>query len=100
MVSRCNWFLGMLFLMAAFGSLMNPSPYVAIAVLFFLMGLILLPVVDRLFKQYFKWQIHGGIKTMVILSSLVIICLIVPQVETNTLRLFKNPIAYLEDSLK
>ncbi|MEM7760698.1 MAG: hypothetical protein AAF298_21585 [Cyanobacteria bacterium P01_A01_bin.40] len=100
MVSRFNWFLGMLFLMAAFGSLMNPAPYVAIALLFFLMGLILLPAVDKLIRQYFQLQINGGIKSIVILTSLVVVCLIVPQVEPNTSKLFTNPIAYLEGSIE
>lgn len=96
MMLRLNWFLGMLFTMAAFGALMNPPPYVAIALLFFLIGLILLPSIDKLIKRYFNWQINGGIKGAIILVSLIVICLIVPQVETNPAKLFTNPTAYLK----
>ncbi|MEM7593215.1 MAG: hypothetical protein AAF383_17165 [Cyanobacteria bacterium P01_A01_bin.83] len=96
MVSRLNGFWGMLFLTAAFGSLMNPPPYIAIAIIFFLMGLVLLPVVDELIQQHFQRQIKGGIKSIIILTSLLIMCLIIPQVDTNTSRLFANPIANLK----
>ncbi len=92
MILRLNGFLVMLFLTAAFGSLMNPPPYIAIAILLFLMGLVLLPAVDKLMQQYFQRQIKGGIKSIIILTSLLIICIIVPQVDTNTSRLFANPI--------
>lgn len=92
MVSRFNWFLGTLFFAAAFGALMNPPPYIAIAVLFFLIGLILLPSTDKLTKQYCNWQIKGGVKGTIILTSLIIICLIVPQVETNPARFSIRPV--------
>ena len=92
MISRLNWFVGTLFLMAAFGALMNPPPYVAIAILFFMMGLILLPPTDRLSQKYFKWQIKGGTKGTVVLVSFIVICLIVPQVETDPARFSINPL--------
>ncbi len=95
MMLRLNWFLGMLFTMTAFGALMNPPPYVAIALLFFLVGLILLPSIDNLIKLNFNWKINGGIKGAIVLTSLIIMCLIVPQVETN-MALFTNPTAYLK----
>lgn len=95
MMLRLNWFLGMLFTMAAFGALMNPPPYVAIALLFFLVGLILLPSIDNLVKLNFSGKINGGIKGAIVLTSLIIMCLIVPQVETN-MALFTNPTAYLK----
>lgn len=98
MMSRLNWFIGMLFMMSAFGALMNPPPYIAIAILFFLIGLILSPSVDKLIKRYFNRQINGGIKSAIILVSLLIICLIVPQVETNG-ALFTSPTAYLKETL-
>ncbi|MGD1918339.1 MAG: hypothetical protein ACFCAD_05300 [Pleurocapsa sp.] len=91
MVSRFNWFIGTLFLAAAFGALMNPPPYIAIAILFFSIGLVLLPPTDRLTKKYFNCQIKGGIKGTIILTSLVIICLIVPQVDTNPARFSIRP---------
>ena len=83
--------------MATCGALINPPPYVAIAVLFFLTGLILLLSEEMLIKRYFNWQINGGIKGIIILTSLIIMCLIVPQVETNMARLFTSPIAQLKN---
>lgn len=91
MISPFNWFLGTLFLMAAFGALINPPFYIAIASLFFLIGLVLLPPTDKSTRGYFNWQIRGGIKGTIILVSLIAICLIVPQVETNTAKLFTRP---------
>ena len=78
--------------MAAFGALMNPPPYIAIATLFFLNGLVLLPATDRLTQKYFQWQIEGGIKGAIILTCLVIVFLIVPQVETDTARFSIDPV--------
>lgn len=94
MVSRFNWFIGTLFLAAAFGALMNPSPYVAIAIFFFCIGFVLLPPTDKLTQKYFNWQIKGGIKGTIVLTSLVIICLIVPQVETNPARFSIRPVEH------
>ena len=91
MISRFNWFVGTLFLMAAFGALMNPPPYIAIAFLFFVMGLVILPSTDKLTQRYFNWQIRGGVKGTIVLVSFIIICSIVPQVETNTAKLFTRP---------
>lgn len=96
MMTRLNWFLGMLFIMAAGGALINPPPYIAIALLFFLTSLMILPAKDKLIKRYFKWQIKGGIKGGIVLVSLILICLITPQVETNTTKLFTSPIAHLQ----
>ena len=102
MMSRHNWFLGILFSMAAWGALINPPPYIAIAILFFLTVLKLLPSEETLIKikRCFNWQINGGIKRAIILTSLLIICLIVPQVETNMAKLFTSPIAHLKNNLK
>ena len=91
LMSRFNWFIGTLFLMAAFGALMNPPPYIAIAILFFLIGLVLLPPTDKMIQKYFNWQIKGGVKGTIVLTSLIIICLIVPQVETNPARFSIRP---------
>lgn len=82
-VSRLNWFLGTLFLMACFAALMNPPPYLAIATLFLIMSLVLLPPTSRLTKQRFNWEINGGMKTAVILSGFILVYLFIPQVETN-----------------
>ena len=92
MISRFNWFVGTLFLMAAFGALMNPPPYIAIATLFFLNGLVLLPATDRLTQKYFQWQIEGGVKGAIVLICLVVVFLIVPQVETDTARFSIDPV--------
>ncbi len=100
MMSRHNWFLGILFSMAACGALINPPLYVAIAMSLFLTGLILLLSEEMLIKRCFNWQINGGIKGLIILTSLIIMCLIVPQVETNMAKLFTSPIAYLKSSQK
>ena len=92
MISRLNWFVGTLFLMAAFGALMNPPPYIAIALLFFMMGLVLLPPTDKISRKYFNWEIKGGTKGTVVLLSFIIICLIVPQVETDPARFSTSPV--------
>ena len=92
MVSHFNWFIGTLFLAAAFGALMNPPPYIAIAFLFFCIGLVLLPPTDKLTQKYFNWQVKGGIKGTIVLTSLIIICLIVPQVETDPARFSIRPV--------
>ena len=92
LMSRFNWFIGTLFLMAAFGALMNPPPYVAIAILFFLIGLVLLPSTDKLIQKHFNFQVKGGVKGVIVLTGLIIICLIVPQVETNPARFSIRPV--------
>lgn len=83
MIARLNWFVGTLFLIAAFGALMNPPPYIIISTLFFIMGLVLLPSTNKITKQYLNWEIRGGTKGAIVLISFIIICLIVPQVETD-----------------
>ena len=92
MISRSNWFIKILFFIAAFGALMNPPPYIAIAFLGLIIGLVLFPPTDKFTQQYFKWQIKGGIKGTVLLLSLIIICLIVPQIETNPGRFSIRPV--------
>ena len=92
MISRFNWFVGTLFLMAAFGALMNPPLYIAIAFFFSLNGLVLLPATDRLTQKYFQWQIEGGVKGVIVLICLIIVFLIVPQVETDTARFSTDPV--------
>ena len=85
--------------MAAFGALMNPPPYIAIALLFFLMGLVLLPSTSKLTQKYFQWRIKGGVKGTIIVVCLVIICLIVPQVETEPNRFSIRPVENFKNSL-
>ena len=83
MIAHFNWFVGTLFLIAAFGALMNPPPYIAISILFFIMGLVLLPSTNKITKQYLDWEIKGGAKGAIVLIGFIVICLIVPQVETD-----------------
>lgn len=92
MIYRLNWFVGTLFLMAAFGALMNPPPYLAISILFFLMGLVLLPPTNELSQKYLNWKIKGGAKGTVVLICFIVICLIVPQVETDPAKFSTTPI--------
>ena len=82
-VSGFNWLAGTIFFMACFGALMNPPPYVAIAIFFFMMGLVLLPPTSRLTKQQFNWEIDGKTKTTVVAIGFILIYLCVPQVETK-----------------
>ncbi|HEY9772067.1 MAG TPA: hypothetical protein V6C71_26780 [Coleofasciculaceae cyanobacterium] len=99
MISHCNWFLGVLFLIAALGAIINPLCYIAIAMLFSLMGLVLLPPADKLRQHYFNWQIKGGVKRTIVLMSFVLICLITPQVETDLAKI-SNPVNYLQHSMR
>ena len=50
------------------------------------MGLVLLPSTNKIAKQYFNWEIKGGTKGAIILISFILICLIVPQLETKPSR--------------
>lgn len=76
--------LGMLFLMACFGALINPPPYIVIGGIFLIMGLVLLPPTSRITKQNFNWEIKGGTKTIIILGGFLLVCLVVPQVNIET----------------
>ena len=68
-----SWFWGTLFFVVAFGALMNPPPYIAIALLFSFMGLVLLPPTKRLAQQKFNWQINGGeLATIAIIVSSIL----------------------------
>lgn len=76
--------LGILFLMACFGALMNPPPYIVISGIFLIMGLVLLPPTSRITKQKLNWEIKGGTKTMIVLGGFLLVCLVVPQVNLET----------------
>jgi hypothetical protein len=76
--------LGMLFLMACFGALMNPPPYILIGGIFLIMGLVLLPPTSKITKRRLNWEIKGGIKTIVVLVGFSLVCLVVPQVNLET----------------
>ncbi|BAZ45601.1 hypothetical protein NIES4102_26270 [Chondrocystis sp. NIES-4102] len=100
MISRLNSWTATLFWVAAFGALMNPPPYIAIAFLFFSMGLVLLPSTDKLTQRYWQSKIKGGTKGAIVLTCLIIICLIVPQVETDPARYSSQSMDNLRSSLK
>lgn len=87
MISPRHWFLGAVFLTTAFGTLIKPSFYMAIALVFCLMVQL---------SSNFNWRVKGGIKGTIVLLSLIVMCLIVPQVETNT-ALFTSPIDNLKN---
>ena len=89
MVSRYNWFLSIVFLTAAFSVLINPPLY--ITALFFSLGLMLLATTKSIGRHF-----QGGVKNAVILASLIVVCLFIPQVETNMAN-FKNPTDRLEN---
>jgi hypothetical protein len=98
MISPRHWFLGTAFLTAALSALIEPSSYMAIALLFFLLGSILFPIRNRLTNNYdSNWRVKGGILGGIVLLSLITICLMVPQVETNT-AVFTSPIEHLKKS--
>lgn len=89
MISRRHWFLGAVCLTTTYSTLIKPSFYLAIALVF-----CLLLQLSSKFK--FNWYVKGGIKGTIVLLSLIIMCLIVPQVETNT-ALFTSPINNLKN---
>ena len=92
MIFRYNWFLSIVFLTAACGTLINSSLQIT-ALLFFLIGSILL--IDATpTSRHFNSQI-GRAKNTAILASLIALCLFIPQVETNMAN-FKNPTDSLE----
>lgn len=91
MISRRHWFLGAVFLTTAFGIIIKPSFYMAIALVFCLMVQL-----SSNFNWLVKGGIKGGIKGTIVLLSLIVFCLIVPQVETNT-ALFTSPIDNLKN---
>ena len=96
-VSYLNRSLGMLFLMACFGALMNPPPYILIGVIFLVMGLVLLPSTNKLTQQKFNWEIKGGTKTIVVLAGFLLVCLVVPQVQLETTS-FSTNYLHLEEN--
>ena len=92
MIFRYNWFLSIVFLTAACGTLISSLQITAL--LFFLIGAILLVKAISIGK-HFNSRITTNAKNTAILASLIAICLIIPQVETNMAN-FKNPTDSLE----
>ena len=79
LMSRFNWFV-IPCSIATTTALINPSFYDAIAILF--LGLFSLVLLSSLGKQDFNWHI-GGIRKTIALVSLILMCIIIPQVETD-----------------
>ena len=93
LMNRCK-FVSSVFFAAAFGALMSPASYMAIAL--FSMVTIFLPTMDKLTRNYSGWH-KGGIKRAVVLASLLLFCSILPQVETNA-AVFTSPIEDLKNN--
>lgn len=83
MISRFNWFVITLFTIATLTTLTNPPLYNSIAIFLIFSGIIVLLKPSK--KRYYNWRI-GGVRKMIVLVSLIIICLIIPQVETDPAR--------------
>jgi hypothetical protein len=96
MISPRHWFLSIIFLTAVLSVLVVPSISVAIALTFCLLGVSLFPMSNQL-SHNLDWGVKGGIKGRIVLLSLIAMCLIVPQVETNRL-VFTSPIDHLKNS--
>ena len=80
MISRFNWFI-ITFSIATTTALINPSLYHAIAILFLLFSSVVL-LSSNLKKRDSNWH-EGGIRKIIVLVSLIVMCLIIPQVETD-----------------
>jgi hypothetical protein len=96
MIFPRHWFLGIAFATAVLSVLVVPSISVAITLVFWLLGMTLIPMGNQLSNNYLNWSVKGGIKGGIVLLSLIAICLIVPQVETNT-AVFTSPIDHLKN---
>ncbi|MGL5834983.1 MAG: hypothetical protein ACRC1Z_17395 [Waterburya sp.] len=95
MISPRHWFLGIAFSTAVFSVLVVPSISVAIALVLCLLGVSLFSVNNQL-SNNLNWGVKGGVKGGIVLLSLIAMCLIVPQVETNRL-VFTSPIDHLKN---
>ena len=94
MISRFNWFI-IICSIATLTALINPSFYGAIAILFLTFSsVVLLP--NNLKKRYYNWQIRGGVRKTIVLASLIVICLIIPQVETDMAKFSVSSMAQIK----
>lgn len=97
MISPRYWYLSTVFLITVLSTLINPLSYL-VALLFCGLALILLLSKNPLPSNYLNWRVKGGIRGTISLICLIVICLIVPQVETNA-ALFTSPIDRLKNDL-
>ena len=79
---RFNWFV-IPCSIATITALLNQSVYEAIAIFFLGLSAVVL-LSSNLGKQYFNWQ--RGIRKTIVLVSLIVMCIIIPQVETDLSR--------------
>ncbi len=98
MISPRYWYLSTVFLITVLSTLINPLSYL-VALLFCGLALILLLHKNPLTSNYLNWRIKGGIRGTISLICLIVICLVVPQVETNA-ALFTTPIDHLKNDLR
>ncbi|MEL6929644.1 MAG: hypothetical protein AAFO95_13530 [Cyanobacteria bacterium J06600_6] len=96
MISRHNWFFGIASLTAVFCASVDSLRPQAIAILLVFLSLVLLATISKSASNDFNYQIQGNIRSTVILISLIVICLIIPQVETDMAN-FRSPINNLEN---
>jgi hypothetical protein len=96
MISPRHWFLGIAFSTTLLSIFVVPSTPMAIALVSCLLGMSLLPMKNQLTDNYGNWGVKGGVKGGIVLLSLIAMCLIVPQVETNA-AVFTSPIDYLKN---
>ena len=96
MNSRFNWFIITCSIAISTASI-NPSFYGAIAIFFTFFCVALL--LDNLKKRYSNWQIREIRKTLV-LVSLIVICLIIPQVETDLAKFSVSSLAQIKSQAR
>ena len=94
MIFRFNWFV-ITCSIATTTALINPSLYQAIATLFLGFSSIVL-LSGNLEKRYSNWRVEGGIRKTIVLVSLIIMCLIIPQVETDLAKFSVRAIAQIK----
>ena len=91
MISRFNWSI-VICSIATITASINPSLYYAIAILFTGFSSVVL-LLNNLKKKYSSWQIKRGVRKTIVLVSLIVICLIIPQVETDLAKFSVRAIA-------
>ncbi|MEO1341478.1 MAG: hypothetical protein AAFV28_10145 [Cyanobacteria bacterium J06635_13] len=95
MISRYYLLITTAFLTAIISAWVNFDLYLAIALGLLALALLFLASANISSQNYANWNTQGGIKETVIVISLVVFCLLVPQVETN-IATFTSPIEDLK----
>ncbi|MEL6911796.1 MAG: hypothetical protein AAFO85_16540 [Cyanobacteria bacterium J06598_4] len=95
MISRYYLLITTAFLTAIVSPWINFDLYLAIALGLLTLALLFLASANSSNQNYANWSIQGGIKETVVVISLVVFCLLVPQVETN-IATFTSPIKDLK----